>query len=252
MPISQHTSKVYEVELRTLREKILLMGSLVEDMIAKGIQAMRTRDTALAKATMRIDRQINRLECEIDELALRILATRQPVASDLRFITMALKIVTDLERIGDLGVNICERVSELNEEPPLPTLGEVEALADEATSFLHDALDALVAKDVDRATEMLERDVGIDEHYSRIFQEVLGMMSNDPTTVYRATRVQSIAKYLERIADHAMNIAETVVFLVKGKDIRHWNRRQDTGDYAREGDGAAPATVESEPPARVK
>jgi phosphate transport system protein len=224
MAISQHTSKVYEGELRSLREKILLMGSLVEDMVAKGMLALRTRDGALAKATMRIDRQINRLECEVDELSLRILATRQPVASDLRFITMALKIVTDLERIGDLGVNICERVVELNEEPPVPQLGDVEALAEEALGVLHEALDALVARDVDRATVMLQRDDGIDEHYSKIFQEVLGMMSRDPSTVYRATRVQSIAKYLERIADHAMNIAETVVFLVKGKDIRHVNK----------------------------
>ena len=222
---SQHTSKVYEHELRNLREKILLMGSLVEDMVQKGIAALRTRDSVLAKATMRIDRQIDRLECEIDELSLRILATRQPVASDLRFITMALKIVTDLERIGDLGENICERVIELNDEPSLPQLDDVEALAGEAISVLHEALDALVARDVTRATEILERDDVIDEHYSKIFQEVLGMMSSDPSTIYRATRLQSIAKYLERVADHAMNIAETVVFLVKGKDIRHWNKR---------------------------
>ena len=246
MPISQHTSKVYESELRSLREKILLMGSLVEDMVSKGIQALRTRDSALARATMRIDRQINALECEIDELALRILATRQPVASDLRFITMALKIVTDLERIGDLGVNICERVTELNEEEPLPQLGDVEALADEALAVLHEALDALVARDVDRATDMLERDDSIDAHYSKIFQEVLGMMSKDATTVYRATRLQSIAKYLERIADHAMNIAETVVFLVKGKDIRHWNRRDGAEDQ--EGSSQKRAALDSEPP----
>jgi phosphate transport system protein len=106
----QHTSKVYEQELRTLRERVLLMGSLAEEMIQKGVLALRTRDTQLANATRRVDRHINRLECEVDELCLRILAMRQPVASDLRFITTALKIVTDLERIGDIGVNICERV----------------------------------------------------------------------------------------------------------------------------------------------
>ena len=246
MAISQHTSKVYEQELRSLREKILLMGSLVEDMVQKGIVALRTRDSALAKATMRIDRQIDRLECEIDELALRILATRQPVASDLRFITMALKIVTDLERIGDLGENICERVIELNEEPTLPQLNDVEALAEESISVLHDALDALVARDVTRATEILDRDDVIDEHYSKIFQEVLAMMASDPTTVYRATRLQSIAKYLERVADHAMNIAETVVFLVKGKDIRHWNKRHSTGDIP--ADSPSRASLDSDPP----
>jgi phosphate transport system protein len=223
----QHTSKVYEHELRTLREKVLLMGSLAEEMIQKAILALRTRDTELAQTTRRVDRHINRLECEVDELCLRILAMRQPVASDLRFITTALKIVTDLERVGDIGVNICERVAELNEEPPLPEVIDVSSLADEALGVLHEALDALVARDVERATALLERDDMIDEHYSKIFQQVLAMMSRDPSAIYRATRIQSIAKYLERISDHAMNISETVVFLVKGTDIRHWNRRAD-------------------------
>ncbi|AUX41959.1 PhoU family transcriptional regulator [Sorangium cellulosum] len=226
MPTS-HTSKVYEHELRTLREKLLLMGSLVEEMIQKGSTALATRDTGLAKATIRLDRRINSLECEVDELCMRILATRQPVASDLRFVTTALKIVTDLERIGDLVVNVCERVQELNEEPPLAPASELQGLSDEAIEVVHEALDALVARDCDRAKQLLTRDDVIDEHYARIFQEVLLTMSRDPSTVYRATRIQSIAKYLERIADHAMNIAESVVFLVKGTDIRHNNRLRE-------------------------
>lgn len=224
----QHTSKVYEQELRTLRERVLLMGSLAEEMIQKGVLALRTRDTDLAQSTRRVDRHINRLECEVDELCLRILAMRQPVASDLRFITTALKIVTDLERIGDIGVNICERVVELNEEPPLPEVVDVSSLADASLAVLHEALDALVSRDVDRATALLATDDDIDEQYSKIFQQVLAMMSRDPSTIYRATRIQSVAKYLERIGDHAMNIAETVVFLVNGTDIRHWNRRHDS------------------------
>ncbi|KYF51022.1 PhoU family transcriptional regulator, partial [Sorangium cellulosum] len=226
MPTS-HTSKVYEHELRTLREKLLLMGSLVEEMIQKASTALATRDTGLAKATIRLDRRINSLECEVDELCMRILATRQPVASDLRFVTTALKIVTDLERIGDLVVNVCERVQELNEEPPLAPAAELQGLSDEAIEVVHEALDALVARDWERAKELLTRDDVIDEHYARIFQDVLHTMSRDPSTVYRATRVQSIAKYLERIADHAMNIAESVVFLVKGTDIRHNNRLKE-------------------------
>jgi phosphate transport system protein len=229
MAAGTHTIRAYEQELRNLREKLLLMGSLVEEMIAKGVAALSGRDTPLAQATVRLDRRINRLECEVDELAMRILATRQPVASDLRFITTALKIVTDLERIGDLCVNICERVIELNEEPPLRPLGDLGGLADEATSVVHDALDALVARDVEKATKLLDRDAAIDEHYGRIFRDVLDLMAHEPAAVYRATRVQSIAKYLERIADHAMNIAETVVFLVKGTDIRHGNRKAGNG-----------------------
>lgn len=228
MPTHTHTSKVYEHELRTLREKLLHMGSLVEEMIHQGAVALTTRDSALAKSTIRTDRRINRLECEVDELAMRILATRQPVASDLRFITTALKIVTDLERIGDLSVNICERVLELNEEPPLPPVEDLGSLSEEVIAIVHEALDALVERDVERATTLLTRDAVIDEHYSRIFRELLNLMARDPSTVYRATRVQSIAKYLERISDHAMNIAEVVVFLVKGKDIRHWNKRTES------------------------
>lgn len=242
MPAGTHTSKIYEQELRVLREKLLLMGSLVEEMIGKGEAALRTRDTPLAQATMRLDRRINRLECEVDELAMRILAIRQPVASDLRFITIALKIVTDLERVGDLCVNICERVIELNEEPPLQIarrpgtdegdagdrvwgpegpVGDLTTLGDEAIAVVHEALDALVARDVEKATALLQRDAAIDAHYAQIFHHLLDLMASDPSSIYRATRVQSIAKYLERIADHAMNIAETVVFLVKGTDIRH-------------------------------
>ncbi len=225
MPLS-HTSKAYEQELRGLRDKLLLMGSLVEEMIGKGLEALRSRDTRLAQETMRTDRRINRLECEVDELCMRVLATRQPVAGDLRFLTTALKIVVDLERIGDLAVNVCERVIELNEEPPLPLLAEslgsdLGVLGEETIAVVHEALDALVERDCKKATTLLGRDAGIDARYARIFEAVLALMAKDPATVYRATRVQSVAKYLERVADHAMNVAETVVFLVKGTDIRH-------------------------------
>jgi len=236
----EHTSKVYEQELRTLGDKILLMGTLVEEMITKGIDALGKRDSELARETMRMDRRINRLECEVDELALRILATRQPVASDLRFITMALKIVTDLERIGDLGVNICERVIELSEEPPLEVDCPINKLAEEAKVALHEALNALSARDVALATEILNEDDLIDQHYQEVFEAILRLMSREPTAVYRATRIQSVAKYLERIGDHAMNIAETVVFLVNGKDIRHWNRLHDDGTFPRPRGGSRP------------
>ena len=226
--MATHTSRVYEHELRSLRDKLLLMGSIVEEMIQKGSSALSARDSGLAKATIRLDRRINRLECEVDELCMRILATRQPVASDLRFVTAALKIVTDLERIGDLVVNVCERVEELNEEAPLPVAEELASLSEEAAAVVREALDALVSRDVDRAQQLLASDDQIDDHYARIFQDVLTLMSRDASTVYRATRVQSIAKYLERIADHAMNIAESVVFMVKGRDIRHSNRLNES------------------------
>jgi phosphate transport system protein len=227
---SRHTSTAYEAELTALRDKLVLMGGLAEEIIRKGMEAYETRDTDLARQTIKIDRRINRTECELDELCMRILAMRQPVASDLRFITIALKVVTDLERIGDLGVNICERVTELNDEPPLPRIAGLLELAEEVIETLHEGVDTLVTRDAERAVVLLNRDATVDERYASLFGELLAMMAADPTTIYRATRVQSIAKYLERIADHAMNVAEDVVFLVRGKDIRHANKRNETDE----------------------
>jgi phosphate transport system protein len=224
MAQGQHTSRVYESELRTLRDRLLLMGGMVEDMVSQSMRALRTRDSVLARTTMKMDRRINHLECEIDEMCMRILATRQPVASDLRFVTTALKIVTDLERIGDLAANICERVAELNTQPVVPSDLDLSELADQATLVVHEALEALVHRDVERAIELLGRDEIIDTQYTRIFERLLALMAKDSSAIYLATRVQSIAKYLERIGDHATNIAENVVFLVKGKDIRHRHR----------------------------
>jgi phosphate transport system protein len=200
---------------------LLMMGAKVEEMLGQAMKALVERNTPLADRTLSIDRQINRLEIEVDDLCLRVLARRQPVASDLRFITMALKVVTDLERMGDLGVNICERVMELNEEPPLKPYVEVVNMAEAAQEMLREALDAFVAGDADRATAIIERDSNVDAYYATIFRELLTYMMENPRNIYRATRVQSIAKYIERIADHATNLAEMVVFMVRGKDIRH-------------------------------
>ena len=217
----EHTDQAYEGELRRIREMLLLMGAKVEEMLGQAMKALVERDSELAEKTLYIDRQINRLEIEVDDLCLRVLARRQPVASDLRFITMALKVVTDLERMGDLGVNICERVMELNEEPPLESYVQVVSMAEAAQEMLREALDAFVAGDAERAQNIVERDSKVDEYYATIFRELLTYMMENPRNIFRATRVQSIAKYIERIADHATNLAEMVVFMVRGKDIRH-------------------------------
>jgi phosphate transport system protein len=216
-----HTDQAYEGELRRIREMLLMMGAKVEEMLGQAMKALVERNTELADKTLYIDRQINRLEIEVDDLCLKVLARRQPVASDLRFITMALKVVTDLERMGDLGVNICERVMELNEEPPLKPYVEVVNMAEAAQEMLREALDAFVAGDADRATAIIERDSNVDAYYATIFRDLLTYMMENPRNIYRATRVQSIAKYIERIADHSTNVAEMVVFMVRGKDIRH-------------------------------
>jgi phosphate transport system protein len=217
----QHTDQEYEGELRRLREQILLMGAKVEEMIQSSMRALVKRDSLLAREMIEFDHQINRIELDIDEACLRILARRQPVASDLRFITIALKLVTDLERMGDLGVNICERVIELNDEPPLKPYLDLPRMAETAQSMVREALDAFVAGDADRAQTIIERDSTLDTYYADIFRVLLTYMMEDPRNIYRATRVQSIAKYLERIGDHATNLAEMVVFMVRGKDIRH-------------------------------
>jgi phosphate transport system protein len=217
----RHTDREYEKELETLREQVLLMGARVEEMVSSAMRSFEQRDVALARQTIDIDHQINRLELEIDELCLRVLARRQPVASDLRFIATTLKHVTDLERIGDLGVNICERVVELGEDPPLGANDSILRIADAAQGMLHDALDAFVAADAVKAQQVMERDSVVDAYYAQLFPELVAMMTANPALVYRATRLQSIGKYLERIGDHATNLAEMVVFMVKGKDVRH-------------------------------
>jgi phosphate transport system protein len=223
----EHTNREYEQELRRLREQLLLMGAKVEEIIRGSIRALTERETAVAEQMIAFDKKINQLELEIDELCMQILARRQPVASDLRFITMALKLVTDLERIGDLGVNICERVVELNAEPPLKPYVDMPNMAREVQEMLHEALDAFVAADADRAQRVIVRDRNVDAYYTQIFRELLTYMMEDPRNIFRATRLQSIAKYLERIGDHVTNLGEMVVFMVKGKDIRHGGRQSN-------------------------
>jgi phosphate transport system protein len=214
---SQHP----EAELLQLRKQLLLMGAHVEEMIGHAIRALVERDSALASRTMERDAQVDRLEMEIDELCLHILTHHRPVDSDLRFVATALKLVTDLERIADLGVNTCERVLELNLEPPLKYYVDLPKMAEGARAMVREALDAFVARDADRAEQVTLRDAEVDAYYAQIFRELLTYMMEDPRNIYRATRVQSIAKYLERIGDHATNLAEMVVFMVRGKDIRH-------------------------------
>ena len=226
MAVSTHTSKVFDQELRNLRDRVHLMGSLVEEMIAKGAAALSARDTALALATMRIDYRINRLEREVDELALCTLARRQPVASDLRYITAALKIVGYLKRIGDLCVNICESVIELNKDPPLPPVSDLSNFANQVITQVHDALDTLVTREVDQTKALLDRAAAIDDQYGQVLCQVVDLRAREPCATYQTTRVQAIAKCLARIADHAISISETVAFMVNGTDIRHYRSRE--------------------------
>jgi phosphate transport system protein len=218
---ARHISKQYERELKALREKILAMGNRLVDMIDQTMQALVERDSDLAREMIEFDHEINRLEVEIDEMSLNIIALRQPAASDLRFITLALKVTTDLERVGDLCVNIAERTLELNKEPQLKPYLDLPKMAEATTSMIRDSLEAFLRRDDQLATQVTARDDVVDNLNEQVFRELLTFMLEDPKTITRATRLTFISKYLERMADHATNIAEMVIFMVKGKDIRH-------------------------------
>ncbi len=216
-----HTDREYDNQLRQLRDKLLLMAGHVEHMIAHSIRAMVERDVKLARQTIELDRKVNQAEVEIDELCLLILAKRQPMGSDLRFITLALKMVTDLERIGDSAVNICERAIDLAAAPPLRTYDDIVRTADLVQSMVRDAIDAFVRADDQKAVQVIARDAEVDDLYQQIFRDILQIMLRDPSAIQRGIHIQSVAKLLERIADHSTNLAEVVVFMVKGRDIRH-------------------------------
>jgi phosphate transport system protein len=216
-----HISRRYDQDLEQLRERILAMGGNLVGMIKETLRALTERDSAAAKRMIEYDHEINRQEVMIDELSLNIIALRQPAARDLRFITLALKVSTDLERIGDLCVNIAERTLELNEEPQLKPYIDLPKMAEAAEGMIVDALEAFLRGDAELAAEVTRRDDYMDQLNVQVFRELLTFMMEDPKTISRATRLIFIGKNLERIADHATNIAEMVIFMVKGKDIRH-------------------------------
>jgi phosphate transport system protein len=218
---NEHTDKRYEEELKKLREDILYMGGLVEDQIQKAVKSLVDRDSKLAEIIIERDHEVNRLDVDIDDLCIRLLALHQPAGRDLRFITTGLKITTDLERIGDMAVNICERAIELNDEPQLKPYIDIPRMAQISQRMIRESLDAFVREDTDLALKVCKDDDAVDQLNAQIFRETISFMIENPQTISRATKIGSVSKYLERIADHATNIGEMVIFMVKGKSIRH-------------------------------
>jgi len=208
-------------ELKSLKAKILRMGGLVEEQVQGALRALVERDADLARKIIDNDRLVNTLDVEVDEDALRLLALQQPAARDLRFITTAMKISTELERISDLAENICERAIELNEEPQLKPYIDMPRMANWALQMVKESLDAFVSGDSDLARRVCANDDFVDDLTHQLFRELLSFMLENPQTITRAIRITFIAKYLERIADHATNVAELVVYMVEGKIIRH-------------------------------
>ena len=216
-----HIYKAFDMELKELKEKLLHEAGLVERAIQDAIKALLERTSDVARKVIEDDDSINTLEVEIDEFCLKLLALRQPAARDLRFITTAIKINYDLERIGDMAVNICERVLELNQESQLKPYIDLPTMASIVQTMVKESLDAFVKEDVQLALKVTQDDEKVDNYLDQIFRELLTYMMQDARTISRATRLLFISKNLERMADHAVNIAELVIFMVEGKIIRH-------------------------------
>ena len=211
----------FQMELEELKKNLLKMAAWVEEAISQAVQSLVKRDSELAKKTFTGEDRINRLEIEIDEMCLKLLALRQPMAADLRFITAAMKIITDLERIGDQAVNIAERAISLNEEPQLKPYIDIPRMAEIAQSMVKDVLDAFVNRDSKLARLVCERDDLVDGLNDQVFRELLTYMISDPKTITRAVHLMIVCRCLERIADHATNIAEDVIFMVDALVIKH-------------------------------
>ncbi len=214
-------SSDFEVELRELRGNLLAMGARCERVVGDAVSAFVRRDRAMAERVFELDRRIDRDEMEIDELAIGIIALRQPVAEDLRFLASTLKSVTDLERIGDEAVNIAERARDTADDHARPVLVEIDRMSVIAREMLRSALDAFVEGDAASARRVLARDDEVDALYGQTLRAVFAWMSEHPESIASGQAVVSVARYLERVADHATNLAEQVVFMVEGRDVRH-------------------------------
>ena len=211
----------FEAELQALRNQLLTMGGLVEERVHRAVHALVHRAEEEAQRIIATDKEINDLQIDLDNRCLRLLATQTPLAVDLRLITSAMKINADLERVGDQAVNIAESVLVLIPQPPLKPLIDIPRMATIAEKMIRDALDAFVERDAGLARDVLRRDDEVDELKDQVFRELLTYMMADPGTIQRALSLILISRNLERIADHATNIAEDVIFLVEAKDVRH-------------------------------
>lgn len=212
---------IFDEELRSLRERVLKLGFMVENAIRDSVKALVERDSDLAKEVIKRDHLINAQDVAIDEECVRLIALRQPMARDLRFITTTMKITTDLERMGDLAVNIAERALELNQEPLLKPFVNIPKMAEISQSMVRDALDSFVTGCSRLPYEVIKRDDEVDDLTVKNFEELLSFMVQDPKIIPLAVKRTYIAKYLERIADHATNISEMIIYMCKGKMIRH-------------------------------
>jgi phosphate transport system protein len=217
----EHTDKEFAQELKTLRQRLSTMAERAAEQIAMAMKALIDQNDDLAQQVVRADVTIDADENDIDRLAMQILATRHPVASDLRFITMSLKFVVDVERIGDLASGIAKRALELNRLPTLEARGDLPQLATMVQRNLHVAIDSFVRGDAEQAAAVIKADADIDKLNASLFAQLVAHVAADPATVTRVLPLTSVCRYLERIGDHVKNLAEEVIFMVEATDVRH-------------------------------
>ena len=229
MEEKKHTSAEYERELQEIREGLLYIGALTERALERGAQALVERDSALAREIVREDEQIDRLDVDLEDKCIRLLALRQPAARDLRFITTAIKITGHLERIGDMAANIAEKVLILNNLPQVKPYVDLPRMVEISRGMIRKSLDAMVQENVELAKQVREEDAVIDQLNDQVFRELLTFMMEDPHKIQVCLYVMQISKSLERIADHAEGIADMVIYMVTGKSVRHKQAATEKG-----------------------
>ena len=220
----------FERELEALKEELLLMGGRAEAIVLKAVESLRRRDQGLADQVFADDRLLDRMEITVEERCVRLLALQQPLAGDLRFITAALKISNDLERVGDHAVNIAGSTVRLASQPQLKPLVDIPRMAELAGGMLHEALDAFVRRDAETARRLVRRDDEVDDLNRQVFRELISYMIEDPHTITRAMELVLVARNLERVADLATNVAEEVVYIAEARIIKHHAEELKTGD----------------------
>lgn len=214
-------------DILEIRRLILKMGAMIEERLELAIKALIERDDKKAQLVIESDNQVDQLEVEIDRTSRNMIVLKQPAAKDLRFVFTAIKITTDLERIGDLLVNICERTMEIVNEPPLKPYVDLPRMVNQVRRMIQKSLDAFFEGDAELAQSVIEDDKVVDDLNIQVFRELLTYMMEDTKNIRKALALSSISKSLERVGDHTTNIAEMVVFMVKGKDIRHASYEKD-------------------------